>query len=148
VLEKNLKKILFSLILLFSTTLANASDMKDTYMEVLGIIKLYCKIGQYFNPPKKQLIRANLEMPVIGMCETDKEDYFKIYIDSGFWLQSSKDIQFQLMAHEMSHCLFFRNHVDNPKNFMYYAIRNQTKDKTKEQLIANLNEDCGKKDGK
>lgn len=143
-----LRRILFSFILLFSIQLANANGVLDTYKEVLGIVKLYCKPGQYFNPADNKLIRTKLDFPIIGMCETDQDSFFNIYIDNSYWLQASTDIQFELVSHELEHCLFFRNHVDNPNNFMYYAVRNQTKDETKQQLIANLNEDCGSKNGK
>jgi len=146
---KILKKILFSLIVLFSVhSNADMNSIKDSYMEILGIIKLYCKPGQYFNPKEKKLIRANLDNPVIGICETDQESFYNIYIDSGYWMQVSKDMQFELMAHEMSHCLFFRNHVDNDKNFMYPVIRDLTKEQTTQQLIENLNQDCGDGHGK
>lgn len=144
-----LKKILFSLIVLSGLTAkADMSSIKASYLEILGIIKLYCKPGQYFDPKEKKLIRANLDAPVIGLCETDQETFYNIYIDSGYWMQTSKDIQFELMAHEMSHCLFFRNHVDNDKNFMYYIIRDLTKEQTTQQLIDNLNQDCGDEHGK
>lgn len=138
----NLKRILFSLLLSISLT-ANASTVKDTYVEVLDIIKLHCKPGQYFNPHNKQLIITNLDSPIVGLCETDEEDFFNIYIDSGFWLSITTDMRFELMAHEMEHCLFFRKHVDNDKNFMYYQLRNLTKEETTQQLIDNLNQDCG-----
>jgi len=142
-----LKKILFSLVVLFSVH-SIAGELKDIYIEVLDIIKLYCKPGQYFNPPNKSLYMTDLDLPTIGQCITDKYDFFNIYIDRTFWKMSSKDIRFELVAHEMTHCLFFRNHVDNSSNFMYYAIRDLTKDQTIQQLIENLNTDCGDKNGK
>lgn len=141
--------ILFNLILLFSlNSKADMADIKETYMEVLNTIKLYCRPDQYFNPTQKTLSKAFLESPIIGLCETDKHSYYNISIDVPFWTQATKDIQYELMAHEMSHCLFFRNHVDNKNNFMYSVIRNLTKEETLQQLIDNLNEDCGAKNGK
>lgn len=141
----NLKKTLFNIILFFSLTVKADYGIKETYDEIFNIIKLYCKEGQYFYPPKKRIIRSNLEYPVLGLCYTDKETYWDIFIDSGYWLTTSKDMQFELLAHEIEHCMFFRKHVDNEENFMYPSIRNLTKEEVKQQLINNLNEDCKKK---
>lgn len=135
--------ILSSLIILFGLSAKADMGIKETYMEILGIVKLYCKPDQYFYPDSIKLIRKSMEYPVIGACETDNHTFFNIYIDTKFWKGASKDTQFNLMTHEMSHCLFFRNHVDNPLNFLYYAInRDLTKEEVTQQLIANLNEDC------
>lgn len=135
-----LKKILFSLIVLFSVQ--SRAELKEYYMEVYNTIKLYCKPGQYFNPKSKTLYKSDLESPIIGICSTDAEDYFKIYVDRNYWDHASEDYRYELMAHEMTHCLFFENHVEDSKHYMYYQIRDLTKEQTKQQLIEFLKKKC------
>lgn len=136
----NLKKILFSLVFLFS--FSAKANLKTYYMEVLNTVKLYCRPDQYFNPPHKTLINDNLDLPVIGMCDTDQSSYYKIFIDVTFWKSASEDIRYELMAHEMTHCLFFENHSDDSTNYMFPVIRDITKDQTKQQLIEFLQKTC------
>jgi hypothetical protein len=135
-----LKKILFSLILLFSFN-AEAKYI-EYYTQILNTVKLYCRPDQYFNPKSKTLIGSILELPVIGMCETDRESFFKIYFDIAYWNDASEDYRYELMAHEIMHCFFFMDHVENNKDFMYYQIRDLTKEQTKQQLIDHLQVLC------
>lgn len=135
-----LKKILFSLILLFSVN--SQAELKEYYHEVLNTIKLYCREDQLFNPKAKTLIPSNLDFPVIGVCETDKSSFFKIYIDMMYWRTTSDDYKYELMSHEMMHCLFFMNHVEDDHDFMYYQIRDLKKAETKQQLIKHLKNLC------
>lgn len=135
-----LKKILFSLLLLFSFN-AEAKFI-EYYNEILNTVKLYCRPDQYFNPKSKTLLGAALELPVIGICETDRESYFKIYLDNAYWDGASEDYRYELMLHECTHCLFFENHSSNPNHYMYYQIRDLTKEKSKEQFIEYLKKRC------
>jgi hypothetical protein len=42
-----------------------------------------------------------------------------IKIDSRFWRNSSEDERYEVVFHEMYHCLFLKDHVNDPKNYMY-----------------------------
>lgn len=133
--------ILFSIILLTSLT-ASAGVLTEMYDDIMNTVKLYCRPDQYFNPSKKTLIQVSFKKPVIGLCETDAHTFWTISIDMNYWNSNTIDMRYELMVHEMTHCIFLRNHVDNNKNYMYPVIRDLPKEETKKQFIENLKEDC------
>jgi len=148
-----LKKILFSSILLISSSVNSiASESKyvltELYQEVMVTINTYCKEDQYFIPIKRELIMDNLSGLAIGQCYTDEKNYWSIHIDKLFWDTHNEDDRYSTMAHEMMHCIFFKNHVDNKDNYMYYSLVHITKEEVIEQLTVDLKKECGDKDGK
>lgn len=144
-----LKKISYALLsgyLFYSFTPVNHVDkalkpiVNDLYKEVYT----YCKPGQYHNPIKRSFIITHLKYPEIGECYVNPS-FFIIKVDPDFWHTASNDDKFQLLAHEMAHCLLHKDHVDNPNNYMYYELRKLKKKVVREQFIVDLEEHCGKK---
>jgi len=53
----------------------------------------------------------------IGLCEPSWNGYV-IHIDKDFWDNSSESAHTQLIFHEMSHCVAFREHVKDESHYM------------------------------
>lgn len=142
-----LRKILFSLVLLFSINISAETDtIRASFKEVFTIIKQHCKADQYFFPDNSALSLMDLPDTILGQCSTDRINYWEITMDRHFWENYSETNKFGVMAHEVMHCMFFKEHVDNPHNYMYYNLVRQTKKEITQQLIADLKEKCeGKK---
>lgn len=141
-----LKKILFSIVLLISFNVH--AVLKEVYEEVMVTVNKYCTPDQYFKPKKRSLQMSDLPGSIVGQCMTDRETYWQISLDKYFWDSHNEDDKFDVMAHEMMHCMFFKDHVDNKNNYMYYMLVKLTKQQVIEQLTVDLKKECGDKDGK
>lgn len=112
-------------------------------VEVLKIIQDHCYPSQYYNPRKQFVYFKHLTDGVVGQCALNPW-YYKIEIDPTYWKHMSEDERFQVMAHEMTHCLLLLDHVDNRYNYMYYMMVDLPKKTVIDQLLVNLKYRCGR----
>lgn len=118
--------------------------LKSYHKEILDIVKQYCKPNQYFNPHRQLIYFETLKDDAVGVCMMNNFSYI-IKIDPKNWAISNEDERFEIITHEMAHCLLKKQHVDNSKNYMYYSIAQLNKEIVKEQFITDLEAYCGKR---
>lgn len=144
-LIKNVSYSLLSICLYVSYIPFNDIDrqLKPIVKDLMNDVHAHCKPGQYFNPDKRFIEFANLKDSDVGECTTSK-NYYIISIDRRYWYRINEDERYDIMAHELAHCLLFKEHVDNPDNYMYYRTTDLKKAQIKQQFIQDLEEHCGK----
>lgn len=109
------------------------------YQEFMSLLETECTEDQYFHPNFKMQIKE-LEDDAIGVCIIRPKS-FTIYLDKQFWEKSEELDRFQVVAHELIHCMFYQDHVEDKKHFMapnfvyipkevlYKQIKDMLKDK-------------------
>ena len=96
----------------------------DLYMK---IVNTYCTPKQYWFPRKVKVQFGNLldkDSEVIGVCAYAYPRRFVITLDKQFFEFVPEVQKFQVLAHEMRHCLFLADHSQDPGNYMapYFPI--------------------------
>lgn len=113
----------------------------------MKIVEQKCKPGGYFkgyyNPGKRIIKFEKLEDDVIGYCLKELNSY-EISIDPDHWKKSNENGRYQLIMHEISHCVINKKHVDNYENYMYPIEVTLSKEQVEQQFIKDLEEYCGK----
>ena len=85
----------------------------------LNLIAQYCEKDQYYYPFMTSVKFGKVPMEsVVAFCDI-KTNGFKLVFDKKYWDNLSELNKTQLMMHEMVHCMFNENHIDDPKHFMY-----------------------------
>ena len=136
--------VVISLVLFLITPVYyTEKELKSIQDEYMSIVNLYCNKNQYFHSNKIILKFSNLQEEHVGLCTTFISGY-KIEIDKQFWEKSNKDTQFQLLVHEMRHCMFKADHSENENNYMYKTLNDLTKREVINQAIIDLRVSCGK----
>lgn len=104
--------------------------------ETQNIIETYCT-GKIYKYVSSVIDFNNLEDDEIGVCNFGKNVY-TIEIDKRFWGVATENEKFQLVTHEMTHCLLHVLHLDKKDNYMYPIFT----DIPKEKVISQLKEIC------
>lgn len=123
-------------------------ELKPAHDRYMFFVENICKKGQYFYPLKVNVIYGDLQedkkkhLRTVGECYYDPPIRFKIVIDREYYKDAPQLEQFQLMAHEMRHCLFGVDHSQDPNNYMYYKMPDITLDELERQIIADLETSC------
>lgn len=120
-----------------------SEELKPYRNELMSIVNEHCTIKQYNNPIHKYIYFKKLPGEEIGLCGV-KRGGWKISIDPDFWRTANEDQKFELLAHELSHCILLKDHVDNQGNYMYYRLDPIPKEIVKQQFIENLRSKCGR----
>lgn len=108
---------------------------------VMKIVNTYCTKSEYNNPLHEYIYFSKLSQDDIGQCGFGYNK-FTIKIDSKFWFRASEDERYETVFHEMYHCLFGKEHVDNPKNYMFYRIANLSKETVTQQFTDDVKKIC------
>lgn len=121
-----------AILILFSVAVASPyvsvdSKLKPYHDEYMRMVKEVCRPGEY-NKPIKRVVgfgdtaAVDKDSPdAIGWCLSTNLGY-KIMIDRKFWLSLDTDEKFQLMAHEMSHCVLGLEHRLHGYDYMAPAF--------------------------
>lgn len=123
-----------------------SKDVKPQYDDVMTIVKAQCNEKEYNHPPQILVRLANLPYPELGVCSFEPGG-FTILFDKSYWNKSDPDMKFELMCHELTHCLFNLGHVDNPYNYMYMGLNERnvlSRDETIVQFNEVLKDKCSK----
>lgn len=111
----------------------------DNYM---FFVDNFCKPEQYWRPSKYKIYLTDLQGSTIGTCAYNYPSTYDIMIDKTFFNAVSSLEKFQLVAHEMRHCLFLVDHKEDPHNYMAPYFPNLTKDELYEQIAQDLEQSC------
>lgn len=143
-LKKKFKYVLLFLCIYYFTPINYCNkNLKPYVKEVLEITNKYCTKKQYYNPLHTYIYFKKLPNNIIGYCSS-KINGYGITIDPIYWKYATEADRFQLVVHEMSHCIIGKNHVDNKFNYMYYSLYPLSKQIVTQQFIENLRSVCGR----
>lgn len=141
---KNLKYVLLFFCIYVFTPISYCDKTLNPYVqEVLEITNQHCNKKQYYNPAHTYVYFKKMSGHMIGYC-SPKINGYGITVDPLYWKYANEDDRFQLIAHEMTHCILGKDHVDNKHNYMYYSVYPLTKQIIIQQFIENLRSVCGK----
>lgn len=105
--------------------------------EVCPSLKLY--------KPAKIIIDFGMKSgPYIGICYRSNIG-FHITVDRQWWDHEDEQDRFQLMMHELSHCMLGLDHIEDPSNYMYPSFMYLDKDTVIQELTANFKAQCPSK---
>lgn len=77
----------------------------------------------------------------IGICEPHLNG-FTIEVEPGFWDRADVQDRRQLIYHELSHCVIYRDHVGDVNNYMYPVIMRINPEIMINQLKNNIADFC------
>jgi hypothetical protein len=109
--------------------------------EYMNLVTQSCTPKQYWVPKKTSIYLSNLSQDVIGECDI-APDMWQIKIDKTFFTYTKDEERFQVIAHELRHCLFLVGHVSDPNNYMAPMFPNLTMRELLEQINADLKASC------
>lgn len=108
----------------------------------MNIVNQFCKPSQYWYPKRVRIYITDLKDPTIGLCSFSYPSAFDITIDRSEFSKFSVPERFQLVAHEMRHCLFRVGHSDDPNNYMAPEFIHIDKDVLAEQVVEDIANSC------
>lgn len=116
-------------------------ELEPYYTEVLVFIKNKCTEKQYNNTELFNVKFGELKDKDIGMCLRGLVAY-KIIIDPRYWNRCDTNTRFQLVAHEMMHCLLHIEHSIDRNDFMFPTLKYMSKLEVIDQLNSYLDYKC------
>lgn len=156
-LVKFLKRMFLSIIflqLIFLLAPVNYVDkeLKPYYDQYMTFVNGYCDKDDYFYPNKVSIKIADIRqqdpdsiLQTIGYCESDSTSLmksFNIVIDRSSFNNMTKLERFQLVAHEMRHCLFLADHSLDPSNYMYPEMQSISEYQLYSQIVDDISRSC------
>jgi len=134
--------LLGALIYVYLIPFTHTNEILTPYTnKVLAIVNTYCTKDQYSNPLHEYIYFAKLPPEEVGECGYGYNKFI-IKIDRKFWFKANEDERHEVIFHEMYHCLFKKDHVDNPYNYMYYRMTNLTKEVIIQQFTDDVKRIC------
>lgn len=89
----------------------------EEYDRVIETVRKRCKPEQYYLPDSVSLEFGQLKEE-IAYCQT-RLNGFKLVFDKKYWNEYAQPIdRTQLMMHEVVHCIFNQDHVNDSRHFM------------------------------
>lgn len=109
--------------------------------QVRSDILIFCDKDE-FQYKNFTILFADLKGPNVGICSRDSNG-FLILVDQGSWQNMNEALRYELLAHELSHCMLHMNHSQNTENYMYPILRpNLTIDETRTQMFFEIGHAC------
>ena len=110
--------------------------------DYLNIVKQYCGSTKYFHPLQKTIYFQEMENNHIAYCARNRFTKLNIVVNSKYWKDSSEDMKYSTLVHELTHCYFRVGHSENKHHFMYSFENFLTREEVDTQLIEFLKEQC------
>lgn len=120
-------------------------ELKPYYDDYMFLANSFCTPEQYWYPSKVRIYLTDLQGQTIGTCAYRYPSAFDIMIDRTFFKAVDDVKRFQLLAHEMRHCLFVVDHNPDPNNYMAEYFPSIPKFILYRQVIDDLKKSCGGK---
>lgn len=116
-------------------------ELKPYYTEVIDIVKDVCPATINSIPHQISVVKESLGSDIIGRCSYYFVG-FRIQVDESFFKYASDDARFQLMAHELTHCLIQIKHLDDWDHYMYPHFFTVPRIKLERQIRELFKETC------
>ena len=128
---------------LFSPIKSIDPQLKPYYNEYLLLAKLYCN-EKDLNIPRRISIQLSdwMEEGTLGFCIQYPTMSYFIRIQETYWNKANEAQRYQVIVHELSHCVMREGHSDDPHSYMYYAINDLSIEETNRQLVDFLSKKC------
>lgn len=118
-------------------------ELKPYYNNFMATAKQYCPEKDLNIPVKMDIdISDKVDAGILGYCVQYKHMFYYISINKSFWDQSPISDRYQVMMHELTHCVMGEGHSEDPDSYMYYSINYLTTEETEQQLTDFFNEKC------
>lgn len=138
--------ILFLQILTFIVPIHYVNEeLQPYYNEFFTYVDSKCKKEQ-INVPSQIVVDFGPMMSEgdIGYCIAIDGIRFKINIDKDYFIRSNEEQKFNLMVHELSHCVLSQKHSEDSRHYMYYMENGLSKEATIIQLKQVIEGICDK----
>lgn len=114
----------------------------DQYMEIL---QEPCMPDQLNYPGNTYagFVSGFINPVTAGTCTRTKA-FWQINISRPVWDKLRESEKRELMFHELSHCILWKNHVENPRHYMYNTMTSYLID-VDQQVLEDAWERCGNK---
>jgi len=94
------------------------TELMEVFNEQMTVIKERCEPHKYRNPNFFTTVMFRDLKEEIAYCQ-HKVNGFVLVFDKGYWdYILSKSDKKQVMMHEIVHCVFKQEHVEDPNHFM------------------------------
>lgn len=128
--------------------LINFSSQKDAelneyYEKGMSMVKRYCRDNQYYRPAVISIRFENLKPDVLATCYLRLNGYTILFNKRNWYALSELD-RTQLVMHELAHCIFNEDHIDDKQHFMNSYMSYIPADTLKKQLDEYLTKKCQK----
>lgn len=136
--------ILFILYLIFPYKSFD-KQVTSYYNEFMSYVYSSCELNEYHHPSQIVIgFTTLLPKSTVGICFRGPISY-RIYLLKDYWDKSNDIVRYGLIMHELSHCVLYMTHSDDPTNYMYpYTSGFSSVQKIREQLLLNISEICTK----
>ena len=112
--------------------------------EFLSVVQEHCSVYQYHGLDGGVIEFSKLESPKIGICY-NHITFYNVKIDEAYFNVSTEKTRFQLIAHELSHCMFGIDHIIDYNHYMNPVLNEDLeKDVVKKQVAEILIKRCGR----
>jgi len=108
---------------------------------VYALVHDNCKENQYLQPNNITINIGKLPAGILGECGINDVSY-EIVIDKDFWANSDTSQKFQVIAHEMTHCVFQEEHSPDENNYMYSEMSDIKITEVFRQLMEMIHKHC------
>lgn len=113
--------------------------------EYFKLLNVNCSNKQYNTTNHYKIYTNKLNHAWIGLC-TRKLSGFNIQVDSAWWKQANDPDRYQLIFHEMAHCLISKDHVENRDNYMNPSFVPIWYNDLFDQATKDIKDHCNKND--
>jgi hypothetical protein len=117
-------------------------ELQPYVSKFMDKVNSHCREDQYFYP-NHQVIFGDLSNNTIGICMPFPFK-FTIIIDKEYWVKMKDEDKYQLVSHELCHCLFNEKHSEDENHYMYYKHNDITLENIDKQIDEYLEKKCGK----
>lgn len=99
-------------------------EIKPYHDNLWQMVEELCpKKANHWIPPRRNIsIEKINDGNVVGLCQ-NLTFAFSITVDKTYFKYSSDTMRYEVMAHEMGHCYFGLDHVDQKNNYMAPVIQ-------------------------
>ena len=144
----SLKVLFYTAILLWTVSLIVPYKVVDPEMaayetEYLHYVNKHCTKDKYFsNPVQKHFKVDDLPANHVAVCTTNNTTKMHITYNRKYWEMDRHEARMITMFHELTHCYFYQDHIEDSEHFMYAYENHLPLDVVKLQLEAYLMEKC------
>lgn len=118
------------------------TNIAPYYNEYMTLVKAKCSEDQYLHPKNIFIEFRHLKSNYYGYCQ-NATNSFLIAINIDNWSDLSDEMRFQLISHELTHCMFKEPHHVEFYSYMYPTLRYHSRDETMSQINYLLDQKCG-----
>jgi hypothetical protein len=135
--------IFISLMYLFFPLKIINPELQPYYNHFMMTAKAYCDERDLNQPDRIEIdFSSTMDRNILGYCMRYGDLSYFLKIQKQFWDRATDAEKYQLVIHELTHCVMREGHSDDRKHYMYYAMNSLTIEETSKQLNDFLLQKC------